>query len=231
MKAFDKLKQTEFSCALDAQTALEIFSKKLSMTMVQDGGVVDLPKYAKKGRPGKNKIPDRMIYRIEGKLASRVDVYQEKLQRKSCFIVATNELDEQKLSHERVIEIYKKDQQKVERGFRFLKDPLFMASTLFLKSVGRIMALMMVMTLCLLVYAAIEYRIRQGLKQKEQTFPDQLGNETARPTARWIFQFFSGIRLLIVGGARRIVLNMNEHHRALLALLGSRYVALYENSA
>lgn len=231
MKAFDKLKQTEFSCALDAQAALEIFSKKLSMTMVQDGVVVDLPKYAKKGRPGKNKIPDRMFYRIEGKLASRVDVYQEKLQRKSCFIVATNELDEQKLSHERVIEIYKKDQQKVERGFRFLKDPLFMASTLFLKSVGRIMALMMVMTLCLLVYAAIEYRIRQGLKQKEQTFPDQLGNETARPTARWIFQFFSGIRLLIVAGTHRIVLNMNEHHRALLALLGSRYVALYENSA
>jgi transposase len=41
----------------------------------------------------------------------------------------------------------------VERGFRFLKDPLFLASSLYLKSPKRIMTLMRVMTLCLLVYA------------------------------------------------------------------------------
>jgi transposase len=35
------------------------------------------------------------------------------------------------------------------------------------------MALVMVMTLCLLVYAALEYRIRQALKDHAATFPDQ----------------------------------------------------------
>ncbi|WP_432743117.1 hypothetical protein ABXJ76_00535 [Methylobacter sp. G7] len=40
-----------------------------------------------------------------------------------------------------------KDQQKVECGFRFLKDPLSMALTLCPKSPKRIMPLMMVMTL------------------------------------------------------------------------------------
>ena len=55
-----------------------------------------------------------------------------------------------------------------------------MASTLFLKSPERIM----VMTLCLLVYAALEYRIREALKAYDATFPDQLGEETMRPTAR-----------------------------------------------
>jgi hypothetical protein len=40
-----------------------------------------------------------------------------------------------------------------------------MAATLYLKSPQRIMALMMVMTLCLLVYAALEYRLRQALKR------------------------------------------------------------------
>ena len=39
-----------------------------------------------------------------------------------------------------------------ERGFRFLKDPLFFASSLFLKNPKRIMALLMVMLLSLLVY-------------------------------------------------------------------------------
>jgi transposase len=79
----------------------------------------------------------------------------------------------------------------IERGFRFLKDPLFMASTLYLKSPKRIMALMMVMTLCLLVYAALEYRIRQALQQHDQTFPNQKGQPTRTPTARWVFQFFT----------------------------------------
>ena len=62
---------------------------------------------------------------------------------------------------ERLLECYKKDQQKVERGFRFLKDPVFLSSTLFLKTPRRIMALMAVMTLCLLVYAAVQWRVRQ----------------------------------------------------------------------
>ena len=54
------------------------------------------------------------------------------------------------LSDEALMAAYK-DQQKVERGFRFLKDPLFMAATRSLKSPQRILALMMVMTLCRLV--------------------------------------------------------------------------------
>ena len=37
------------------------------------------------------------------------------------------------------------------------------------------MALLMVMTVCLLVYAALEYRIRTVLKEQEATFPDQKG--------------------------------------------------------
>jgi hypothetical protein len=76
-----------------------------------------------------------------------------------------------------------KNQQKVERGFRFFKDPLFMA-------------LMMVMTLCLLVYAALEYRIFPKPKRKAQFYsycsldipilfrdspPYYQGNTTTRP--------------------------------------------------
>ena len=63
-----------------------------------------------------------------------------------------------------------KGQAQVERGFRFLKDPQFLASSLYLKKPERIMALLMVMTVCLLVYAALEYRIRMVLKEQEATF-------------------------------------------------------------
>lgn len=140
--------------------------------------------------------------------------------------MATNQLDGEALSDDALIAAYK-DQQNVERGFRFLKDPLFMASTLFLKSPKRIMALMMVMTLCLLVYAALEYRIRGALKAHNMTFPDQKGNVTETPSARWVFQYFSGIHVLTIIQMQVLVLNMNEHHIALLKLLGAQFEMLY----
>jgi len=229
-KAFSILKRIEFACAEDAQSALQAFVKKLTLTMVSDGRIIECNHFQKKGRPGKGELPERVSYRIEGELASKIDVHQNELQRKSCFIIASNELDEQSLSNEQIIDLYKKGQQKVERGFRFIKDPMFMAASLFLKSAKRIMALMMIMTLCLLVYSAIEYRIRQVLQQQKKTFPNQVGKTTTCPTARWVFQFFSGIRLLIVSQSKEIVLNLNEHHRDLLSLLGDNYLALYENS-
>ena len=86
------------------------------------------------------------------------------------------------------------------------------------------------LTLCLMVYAALEHRIRQSLAQQSQTYPDQKGKPATRPTARWVFQSFIDIHLLILPTLAEAVLNLKTHHRALLALLGERYVALYANS-
>ena len=147
------------------------------------------------------------------------------LKRKSLFIVATNELDEDKLSAEEMLEGYK-GQVQVERGFRFLKDPRFMASSFFLESERRIMALLKAGTLCLLVYSALEWRIREGLQEEGLSFPDQKGNPTQRPTARWVFERFLGIHVLFEG-QRRLVLNMKERHQIILTVLGKRYDRLY----
>ena len=230
LKAFDRLRRQGFACEADAQAALDAFAKGLKLTGVCEGRIVRQTRHAKKGRPAKGQEPCGVLYAVEGHLASRPDVHTRRLRQKSCFIVATNDTDGTVLDDEQVLDAYRKDQQKVERGFRFLKDPLFMASTLFLKSARRLMALMAVMTLCLMVYAALEHRIRQGLARQAQTFPDQKGKPAARPTARWVFQFFADIHILAVASVAEVVLNLNAHHRALLALLGERYVTLYANS-
>jgi len=99
---------------------------------------------------------------------------QKRIQRKSCYVLATNQIDSKQLPDTEMMALYK-SQQKVERGFRFMTDPLFMPSGLFLKSPQRMMVLMMIMTLCLLLYAALEYRIRQSLQQAKKTFPNQKG--------------------------------------------------------
>ena len=88
------------------------------------------------------------------------------------------------------------------------------------------MALLMVMTLCLLVYSALEWRIREGLQALGLAFPDQKGTPTQRPTARWVFQTFHGIHLLL-DGIRELVLKIKERHKRIVTVLGNRYEKLY----
>ena len=120
-----------------------------------------------------------------------------------------------------------KGQVHAERGFRFLKDPQFFASSFYLKKPERIMALLMVMTVCLLVYAALEYRIRHTLTAQQATFPDQKGKPTQTPTARWVFHYFVGIHLLSISGQWPLVLNLTEEPANLLKLLGKPYMQRY----
>jgi hypothetical protein len=56
--------------------------------------------------------------------------------------------------------------------------------------------LLMVMTVCLLVYAVLEYRIRTALKEHDAAFPNQKGQPVQNPTARWVFHYFVGIHEL-----------------------------------
>src|SRR5262245_8251448 len=130
------------------------------------------------------------------------------------------------LSAQAVLDGYK-GQARAERGFRFLKDPQFLASSLSLKKPERIMALLMVMTVCLLVYAALEYRIRTALKEQAATFPDQKGKRIQTPPARWVFHYFVGIHVLYIPGQGLMILNLTDEHQHLLQLLGKRYAWFY----
>ena len=130
-----------------------------------------------------------------------------------------------------MLSVYKAQAVSVERGFRFLKDPLFFADSLFLKKPERIMALIMVMGLALLVYALAEHQLRTALQVENQTIPDQVGKPTARPTMRRVFQIFEGIDLLfIVAGGQvvdRRVLNLTAVQRQIILLMGAAVKMIY----
>jgi transposase len=226
VKALKKLCGVTFACEADARQALATFAQDLQATFLGASTVHATPRYAKRGRPGQAVQPDQMVYQIEGTLASSLAARQALIDQHSCFILATNELDATHLPPQQLLEGYK-GQTHVERGFRFLKNPEFLASSLYLKKPERIMALLMVMTVCLLVYAALEYRIRQALQGHNATFPNQSGKHVQNPTARWVFHYFVGIHLLITPGQWPIVLNLTDEHRNLLQLLGKPYMAFY----
>ena len=226
VKAFQKLCRTAFACEAEAQQALNTFAPGLHATALPEVTIHAMPRYHKRGRPGQGTQPDQVEDQIEGALASSIAAREALVAQQSCFILATNELDDAPLPPQEVLAAYK-GQKHAERGFRFLKDPRFLASTLYLKKPERIMALLMVMTVCLLVYAALEYRIRQALKSHDATFPNQKGQPIQNPTARWVFQYFMGIHLLLIPGAWPLVLNLTETHEHLLQLLGQPYKAFY----
>jgi transposase len=225
-KAFQKLCRMAFACAADAQQALTTFAHGLQAASVHEGTIYSRPRYGKRGRPGQDTTPVQVVYQITGALTSSLAAHDALIAPQSCFILATNELDAHRLPPQALLAGYK-GQQHVERGFRFLKDPRFLASSLYLKKPERIMALLMVMTVCLLVYAALEYRIRKALKDHDATFPNQKGQPVQNPTARWVFQYFVGIHLLRIRGEGAFVLNLNDQHQHLLRLLGRSYEAFY----
>jgi transposase len=225
-KAFQQLCGTTFACEADARQALATFVQDLQVTFLTTSAVRATPRYGKRGRPRQGVQPDQVVYQIEGALASSLAARQARVDQHSCFILATNELDALQLPPQELLAGYK-GQVHAERGFRFLKDPQFLASSLYLKKPERIMALLMVMTVCLLVYAALEYRIRQVLQANDATFPNQKGQRVQNPTARWVFHYFVGIHLLSVSGQWPLVLNLTEEHGNLLKLLGQPYMQLY----
>jgi transposase len=120
-----------------------------------------------------------------------------------------------------------KGQARAARGFRFLKAPQFLAASLSLKKPARVMALLMVMTVCVLVSAAVAYRIRHALTEHEATCPDHKGKRIQSPTARWVFHYFVGLHGLSIPGQGLFGLNLTDEHLHLLQLLGKRYVWLY----
>jgi len=223
---FKQLCKKEFACQADAQKAFEEFSKKCQYVVFDDFKINEISKYSSKGRPSETTVPERLFYTIEANTSCSIDHYKTKEQTKGKFILATDELNQSELSD---LELFKgyKNQGKVERGFRFLKDPQFAAATFFVDKPERVEVLLMIMTLCLMVYAILEHQVRSRLAQTKTNLPDQLGKPTQKPTMRWVFQLLKGIHILYIDEDSTISLNVKEIHEKVISLLGTNYRKYY----
>ena len=231
-KAFLRLSKQSFACEQDTLKALAKFAKQCNYLQLNILPYEKKPYYTSKGRPAQGSEPAGYHYFVRAEVVCHIEEYQQAAYRKGKFVIATNELDEQALPDIEVLFAYK-GQAKVERGFRFLKDPQFIAASLFVKKPERVEALLFIMTLCLTVYAALEYKLRQQLAQQEETLPNQLGKPVQNPTMRWVFALFTGIHILYgMPQAEIVVLNLKPVHRKVLTLMGASYknvISLQDN--
>ena len=222
-KWLKQLSQQEFPTQEAARTAVSALEAQWKFHQI---GTVQLEKvfrYKGPGRPRKGAKPEHVGWRVVGKVMDNEEAIAQALKSKGKFILGSNELDEEKLPAQMMLTAYKGQAASVERGFRFLKDPIFFASGLFLEKPERIMALLMVMGISLLVYALAERSLRTELAQRDESIPNQVGKPTQRPTIRRIFQVFRGIDVLLIHsplGTQRQVLNLKLIHLRVLDLLG-----------
>lgn len=226
-KELKKLMKKRFRCLQDAEQALANFESSLKTIELSPNSKIEQSKrYLKRGKPTEN-TPFEWNYSIQASLQINEQVKEIKLKRAGFFVLATNELDQEVLGDAELLTEYK-HQDGCEKGFRFMKDPNVVGSSLFLNKNTRIEALLTVMTLCLFVYTCLEYKIREKLeKNPEAFFKNQKGKPTRKPTAKWVFHCFVGIHLLIVNKENEIVLNLKRMHKKLLDLMGKQYWIYY----
>jgi transposase len=223
------LQAQRFETPSQAQQALSELAHQWRYHQVQSYELIDHKRYAKKGRP----MADTPIKAIEWQMQAQVRPATERLeeakQHKACFVLGTN-IEAEQLSDAEVITSYK-GQAQVEGGFRFLKDPLFFVSSLFVKKPCRIQGLLMVMTLALLVYSVAQRRLRRELARQNETIPNQLNQPTNRPTLRWVFQVLEGIervRLMVDGQVRDLITGLNEVKIKILRLFSEQVCHVYQ---
>jgi len=144
-EARQKLKQLslrKFACEPDAIEAAIQLSGKFKyhkLTNIHATSSIGVKKLDKSG------------YKLQANIQLDEQAVARERKQSGRFILATNVLDIDELDPDQILSTYKQ-QQSAERGFSFLKDPLFFTDSVFLKSSERIESLALIMGLCLLVY-------------------------------------------------------------------------------
>lgn len=236
-KEMDKIKtelwhlgNEEFNCPEDGLSEINKKVEKLKYHKIIKTDIEEINKTGKRGRPketNKTVIDVKKVYKVRANFERDETKIECEKNKKGKFIIASNDVN---LDSNEALKEYK-GQQSVERGFRFLKDPLFFASSIFLKKPERIVSLGMIMVLSLLVYSVAQFKLRKALEEKKDSIPNQLGKQTMKPTMRRVFQMFDGISLLIVleNEVEKIVgvLNLTEIQKKILSLMGEDYEKMY----
>ncbi|MGK7882049.1 MAG: IS1634 family transposase [Crocosphaera sp.] len=205
-KLLKEIQSEEFEHPQAARYKLKAINKKLRLFEIREVELIET--CSKK---------NERIYKIIGLVIKKDEEIARKTREAGRFILATNLVEENKLEPTEILITYK-NQQSTERGFRFLKDPLFFTDSFFVEKPERIETMLFLMSFCLLVYNLGQRELRNCLKRVKIGIKNQVGKITLRPTLRWIFQCFQGIHYVVLREVKQIV-NLTEERRLILSLL------------
>jgi len=223
------LQAQRFETETSARDALDKIVQKLNYHKLGTVQLTQHVKYASRGKPTADSAINGIEWQISGTIISDDVKLTSKQHHEACFVIGTN-IPDIELSDVEVIKGYK-GQGAVERGFSFLKSPVFFVSSLFVKKPSRIEGLLMVMTLALLVYSIAQRRMRNQLSMIGETLPNQIKQPTSRPTLRWIFQCMEGIHRVLLnndGQDTCVIDGVTELRKKIVQLFGERVCLIYQ---
>ena len=227
-----KVQQPLFAAVEEAKQALEPIRAR-SRLHTLTAQFEEVRRYPRRGRSKASTVAPVVGYRLAVQWQRDARALEPLYYALGRFVLGTNVLDQERLADAQMLSEYKQ-QSQVERGFRFLKDPWFIADAIFLKTPQRIEALMMVMTLSLMIYNLGQYRLRERLLAGKQTLPSQNGKPTSQPTLRWVFQLMERIHLVrcrldeIGGKLYEYVTNLCSVRQSIIRLFGLHAQAIYD---
>lgn len=215
-----------FSCEADAKKEIEKFKRKCRYCQVLSENIEIIEKA---GRGRKTKDPSKQkvtkLYRIQLSVGINTDYCKQVQKNRSYFIIVTNDT-EREWTPQELLKQYK-SQSKVERGFRFLKDPEFFADSIFVSKNEHIQSLLMIMTLSLAVFSGLEWKLRSTMKEKSVKLRNQVGKEVENITMRRIFQEFEAVLTIIFKTGERIFYFLNSQNYQVLSMLGTAWEKSY----
>jgi transposase len=217
-----------FSCPDDAKQAVQSLLTSLRYHQIHYD-ILSIERYSGKGRPkpGAQKIV--IGYQIHASLSTCLHSVRAKKETLGRFILATNQMDTTLLTAHSVLKQYK-EQACVESSFKLMKNNTFELDAIFLKTPERISALMMVMTLCLMVYNFSQSHLRKCLEEHDKMLPNQLGKPVKNPTMRWIAELMNSIAVVTLVSnhqKHRIVTNLKPVHQRIISYFGKYALSLY----
>lgn len=213
-----KLSRQKFACIADAETAIKKLSESWKYHQITEIRCQEKTVKATKTNRKRLDRTQTKVYQVTGEIAPRNSAIEAEQVKAGRFILATNILDTEAVTNSQVLSEYKA-QQSNERGFRFIKDPLFFTSSVFVKKPERVEAIGMIMGLCLLVYNLAQRKLRQQLSATNDRVKNQAKKLTNKPTMRWIFQMFQAVHLVTINGAKQVS-NLTQERQDILQHLG-----------
>jgi transposase len=213
-----KLSRQKFACIADAETAIKKLSSSWKYHQITEIRSQEKTVKATKSNLKRLDRTQTKVYQVTGEIAPRNSAIEAEQVKAGRFILATNILDTEAVTNSQVLSEYKA-QQSNERGFRFIKDPLFFTASVFVKKPERVEAIGMIMGLCLLVYNLAQRKLRQHLSATNDRVKNQAKKLTNKPTMRWIFQMFQAVHLVTINGAKQVS-NLTQERQDILQHLG-----------
>ena len=213
-----KLLKQEYACIADAEIGIKMLSNSWKYHEIKEIKCTEKASKKSQSKTEKGNQEKTIVYQVTGEIEPRESVIEAEKIKAGRFILATNILDKKEVSNEKLLAEYKA-QQSNERGFRFLKDPLFFTASVFVKKPERVEAIAMIMGLCLLVYNLAQRKLRKQLETAQEWVRNQVKKLTNKPTMRWIFQMFQAVHLVRINGENQVS-NLTQERQEILQHLG-----------